>query len=88
MLKKIIGTVVSTKMDQTVIVRVVRKLRHPLYKKVITRHRKFKVHNTLKGIHDGDEVIIQETTPISKEKHFVLIEKIDKDAKVKVTKSN
>lgn len=78
MLKKLTGTVISAKMDQTVVVRIVRKLRHPLYKKVVTRHRKFKVHNTLKDIHEGDEVVIQETTPISKEKHFVVLEKVTK----------
>lgn len=78
MLKTIVGTVLSAKMQDTVVVRVVRKLRHPVYKKVITKHRKFKVHNTLKGIHEGDEVVIQETTPISKEKHFKVIEKVTK----------
>ena len=78
MLKTIVGTVLSAKMQDTVVVRVVRKLRHPVYKKVITKHRKFKVHNTLKGIHEGDEVVIEETTPISKEKHFKVIEKVTK----------
>ncbi len=78
MLKTITGTVISVKMQDTLVVRVVRKLRHPLYKKVITRHRKFKVHNTLKGIQEGDEVVIQETIPVSKEKHFKVIEKIAK----------
>ncbi|MBP7966945.1 30S ribosomal protein S17 [Candidatus Woesebacteria bacterium] len=78
MLKTIVGTVLSAKMQNTVVVRVVRKLRHPVYKKVVTKHRKFKVHNTLKDIHEGDEVVIQETTPISKEKHFKVIEKVTK----------
>lgn len=72
------GTVLSAKMDSTVVVSVEKKLRHPIYRKVIVRHRKFKVHNTLKGINEGDVVIIQETTPISKEKHFKVIEKVDK----------
>ena len=76
MLKTMIGTVKSTKMQNTVVVQVINKMRHPVYKKVITRHRKFKVHNTLKGIHEGDQVLIQETTPISKEKHFKVIEKV------------
>ncbi len=76
MLRKLIGTVVSNKMEDTLVVRVVRKLRHPVYKKVVTKHRKYKVHNTLKGIHEGDTILIQETTPISKEKHFKVLEKV------------
>jgi small subunit ribosomal protein S17 len=76
-MKKIfIGDVVSTKMQKTVVVRVERKFRHPLYKKVITRHKKFKAHNEKLELAVGDRVEIEETRPISKDKHFIVKEKI------------
>lgn len=72
------GTVVSTKMKDTIVVKIVRKLRHPLYQKVITRHKNLKAHNELKGLGVGDSVRIAETRPLSKEVHFRVIEKISK----------
>ena len=76
-MKKIfIGDVVSTKMQKTVVVRVERKFRHPLYKKVITRHKKLKAHNEKLELAVGDRVEIEETRPISKDKHFIVKEKI------------
>ena len=75
MTKQIIGTVVSTKMTNTVVIKVERKYRHPLYRKVITRHKKYKAHNEIEGIVEGDVVMIQETRPISKEVSYVVIGK-------------
>lgn len=72
------GIVVSTKMQKTVIVSVERRFRHPFYKKVIVRHNKLKAHNELKDIMLGDAVKIIETRPISKDKHFMVVEKIKK----------
>jgi len=76
MAKIFTGKVVSTKMAKTVIVDVERKLRHPLYRKVIVRHKKYKAHNENKEIKEGDVVRIKETRPISKDKHFIVVEKI------------
>lgn len=81
MAKEISGTVVSTKMQKTVVVSVERRLRHPVYKKVITRHQKMKAHNELEGIQEGDVVVIAESRPISKDKHFIVIKK--QESKVK-----
>jgi len=75
MTKQIIGTVVSTKMTNTIVIKVERKYRHPLYRKVITRHKKYKAHNEIEGIVEGDVVMIQETRPISKEVSYVVIGK-------------
>lgn len=75
MAKELTGIVVSTKMQKTVVVSVERKLRHPVYQKVITRHQKMKAHNELEGIQEGDIVTIAESRPISKEKHFIVIRK-------------
>lgn len=76
MRKKFIGEVVSTKMQKTVVVKVERKFRHPLYKKVIIRHKKYKAHNETIPLVVGDKVEIEETRPISKDKHFKVIRKI------------
>ncbi len=78
MAKEITGTVVSTKMQKTVVITVERKLRHPVYQKVITRHQKIKAHNELEGIQEGDVVTIAETRPISKDKHFTVIKKLER----------
>lgn len=75
MAKEITGTVVSTKMQKTIVISVERKLRHPVYQKVITRHQKIKAHNELEGIQEGDMVTIAETRPISKDKHFIVVRK-------------
>lgn len=73
MRKTFIGTVVSTKMNKTVVVEVERKLRHPVYNKVITKHKRYKAHNEELKLKPGDKIEIQETKPISKEKHFIVI---------------
>lgn len=73
MSKIVKGKVVSIKMQNTVVVRVETKYRHPVYKKVIVRHKNFKAHNEDKSVKAGDVVEIEETRPISKEKHFKVI---------------
>jgi small subunit ribosomal protein S17 len=76
MSKVLSGKVKLTKMPKTVIVIVERKLRHPLYKKVILRSKKYKVHNEKLDLNNGDTVSIKEIRPISKEKHFIVIKKL------------
>ncbi|MCS7092955.1 MAG: 30S ribosomal protein S17 [Patescibacteria group bacterium] len=75
-MKKLIGKVVSIKMTNTIVVQVERKFVHPKYRKVITRHKKYKVDNRDSTIKVGDVVEIVETRPISKEKHFKVLRKI------------
>lgn len=76
MVKVFIGKVVSTKMQKTVVVRVERKFRHSLYSKTIVRHKKYKVHNEDLDLKVGDTVKISETKPLSKDKHFIAVQKI------------
>ncbi|OGK17195.1 30S ribosomal protein S17 [Candidatus Roizmanbacteria bacterium RIFCSPHIGHO2_01_FULL_39_12c] len=76
MAKIFTGIVVSNKMQKTVVVRIERKLEHPVYKKIITVHKKLKAHNEKFDLKEGDKVKIKESRPISKEKHFIVIEKI------------
>lgn len=66
---RIIGTVVSAKMEKTVVVEVERKQRHPVYQKLVRRRKKFKAHNE-KGAKLGDRVLIEETRPLSKTKRW------------------
>lgn len=63
-----VGIVTSDKMDKTIVVAVVRKVKHPLYKKYITRTKKFKAHDEHNQCKIGDMVEIIETRPISKDK--------------------
>ncbi len=76
MKKTLIGTVISTKMQKTVVVMVERKFKHEFYKKIIRRHKKYKAHNEKLELAPGDRVKIQETRPISKDKHFKVVEKV------------
>ena len=73
-----VGVVVSDKMDKTIVVAVVRKVKHPLYKKYITRTKKFKAHDELNQCRIGDKVEIAETRPLSKDKCWRLVEIIEK----------
>jgi len=73
-----IGVVVSDKMQKTIVVKVTSLVKHPRYKRVIRKYKKFKVHDEKNIAHVGDIVRIQETRPISKEKYFRLVEIIKK----------
>ncbi len=74
------GTVVSNKMDKTVVVRVARSYRHPLYGKVVKVHKKYHAHDENNSCQEGDEVRILETRPLSKTKHWVVIENLTQSA--------
>lgn len=69
------GKVISTSMTNTVIVQVVRTFAHKLYKKTVRKSHRFAAHNTNPDIQVGDTVAMKETKPISKRKHFVVVEK-------------
>jgi len=74
--KERIGIVVSDRMDKTIVVRIERKAKHPLYEKNIKKYKKFKVHDEKNQAKLGDQVKIQETRPLSKEKRWRLVEVI------------
>lgn len=71
--RRLTGFVLSNKMDKTVVVDVTRTYRHKLYKKVMTDHTKYKVHDEL-GCQVGDQVRIVESQPISRHKRWVVEE--------------
>jgi small subunit ribosomal protein S17 len=72
------GRVVSDKMDKTVTVQVERKVKHPLYGKVISRSKKYHAHDEKNEYHEGDLVTIEECRPIAKTKAFRLTALIEK----------
>lgn len=76
--RSMMGTIVSTKMKDTVVVEIERSFQHKLYKKIIRRHSRIKAHNDSLDLSEGDTVKIVETKPISKTKHFKVVEKLTK----------
>lgn len=69
--RRMTGVVTSDKMMNTVVVEVTRTYKHPLYKKVVHASKRFKAHDEL-GAHVGDKVVIVESRPISRDKHWVV----------------
>ncbi len=67
------GTVVGDRADKTVVVRVDRRVMHPLYKKVIRRSKKYAAHDAENHYKVGDVVRIRECRPISKRKHWEVV---------------
>lgn len=78
--KELTGTVISTKMNKTIIVAVTHVTRHPLYKKAMSRIHTLAVHNDSIAVAPGDIVRIVETRPISLRKHFRVLALVRKDA--------
>ena len=78
------GKVISHKMDKTVVIGVETMKRHPLYKKSIRTVVRYKAHDEKNECNEGDTVRIIETRPISKEKHWRVIEILNKKEKVEV----
>ena len=76
--KKRLGIVVSDKMDKTIVVAVATKVRHPLYGKTVNRTTKFKAHDENNEAKIGDKVSIMETSPLSKDKRWRLVEITEK----------
>ncbi len=67
------GVCVSDKMDRTVVVRVERKIMHPLYKKFVRRSKRYAAHDETNVVKMGDVVKIRECRPLSKTKHWEVV---------------
>jgi small subunit ribosomal protein S17 len=72
-----VGTVLSDKMDKTVVVGVTRRVAHPLYGKQVVRTKKYYAHDAEGQAHAGDKVRIVETRPLSKTKRWRVVEVIE-----------
>ena len=71
------GVVVSDKMNKTVVVRVERKMRHPIYEKVIIRAKKYYAHDENNACKVGQTVVIMESRPLSKLKNWRVVETVE-----------
>ncbi len=76
--KTMVGTVVSDKMDKTVVVAVETSVAHPIYKKTVKRTYKLKAHDEKNDCKVGDKVLVMETRPLSKDKRFRVVEIVEK----------
>lgn len=76
MAKIIQGVVTSVKMQKTVVVQVERVFQHPLYKKIVKKHKKYKARNASLVLKEGDRVEIREVRPLSKDTHFEVVKTI------------
>lgn len=76
--KVMIGTVVSDKMDKTVVVAVETSVRHKVYKKTVKRTYKLKAHDEENTCKVGDKVKVMETRPLSKDKRWRVVEIVEK----------
>lgn len=70
--RTLVGKVVSNKMDKTVTVLIERKVKHPLYGKIIVRSKKYHAHDETNAINEGDVVEIAETRPLSRTKSWTV----------------
>jgi small subunit ribosomal protein S17 len=72
------GIAVSVKMDKTVVVAVTSRVRHPRYRKTVQRTKRFYAHDEANDVHEGDRVRIQETRPLSRLKHWRIVEVLER----------
>ena len=70
------GTVVSDRMEKTIVVAVEKKVQHPTYRKFVRRRKKYKAHDAENTARIGDIVLLEETRPLSKDKRWKLVEVI------------
>ena len=76
--KHLKGIVLDSKMDKTAVVEVSRRIPHPIYKKYITKSKKYYAHDVDNKTNPGDKVVIVESRPVSKMKKWFLKEIIEK----------
>ena len=77
-LKERVGTVVSDKMDKTVVVAVINRYPHPTYKKIVSRTKRYQAHDPENICTTGDRVRIRETRPLSANKRWAIDEILNK----------
>ncbi len=73
-----VGVVVSDKMDKTCVLSIKDNVKHPLYNKILKRTVKLKAHDEQNACGIGDRVMIMETRPLSKDKHWRVVEILEK----------
>ena len=80
--KEKVGIVVSNKMQKTIVVKVVSRYPHPIYSKTIVKTKKYLAHDELGQCNIGDQVLVEETRPLSKRKRWKLAKILSKSSLV------
>lgn len=80
--KRLLARVVSSKMDKSVVVQVDRRVMHPVYKKYVSRSKKYMAHDPENTCDIGDRVLILQTAPISKNKRWTVLQVVEKARKL------
>lgn len=75
--RTLIGKVVSNKMNKTVVVQVERRVKHPVYGKIVMRSNRYKAHDETNQYNEGDTVEISEGRPISRDKSWTVVRLIE-----------
>src|SRR5688572_29079573 len=83
--RRLTGEVVSNKMDKSVVVSVKRAYRHPLYGKTVYEHKKYMAHDANNACKIGDEVVMVESRPLSKNKRWVVEQILREDLSARAT---
>ena len=78
--KEKVGIVISNKMNKTVVVQVESRFPHPIYSKTIVKTKKYLAHDETEQCNIGDEVLVQETRPLSKRKRWTLTKILSKSS--------
>ena len=78
--KQQIGIVVSNKMQKTIVVKIENRYSHPIYSKTLIKTKKYLVHDEFEKCKIGDQVLLEECRPISKTKHWKLVQIISKSS--------
>ena len=76
--KEKIGTVISNNMEKTIVVKVENRYSHPIYSKTIVKTKKYLVHDEENQCNVGDQVLVQESRPLSRRKRWILTKIISK----------
>jgi small subunit ribosomal protein S17 len=76
--KNLVGQVLSDKMDKTVVVKVERRFRHPVFERVVRRSKKYVAHDEDNACRPGDVVRIQESRPLSKRKRWKVVDILER----------
>ncbi len=79
-IKEKVGIVVSNKMEKTIVVQIESRFPHPIYSKTIVKTKKYLAHDEMQQCNIGDEVLIQETRPLSKRKRWTLTKIVSKSS--------
>jgi len=78
--KEKVGIVVSNKMDKTIVVQVESRFSHPIYSKTMVKTKKYLAHDETEQCNIGDEVLVQESRPLSKRKRWILTKILSKSS--------